>query len=241
MKKGKLILIMAAICMTSMLVSRVTAVEDYVGVTVGDKYEFTATFEYEVNNTGNLTAYLDFSLEILEIQPEANNPTWGDYKPVVFSLIGTWSGTNITMTPLNDTMRKITGTEYNTSFNWNDTVDVYESYNNKYLPSSPKFVWLIPILTGSRTVTLESSTEDAKTRWDEKGVMVQYERSITQENITTGTIEREDIIVALKTADDPTFIIALSVSLVIAGTVAAIAIFMLYKKGKLKFPRKITS
>ena len=106
---------------------------------------------------------------ILEIQPELNNPTWGDYKPVVFSLVGTWSGTNITWTPLNDTLRKITGTEFNTSFSWNDTIDVYESYDNKYMPASPKFVWLIPILTGSRTVTLNSDTEDATTRWDEKG------------------------------------------------------------------------
>jgi hypothetical protein len=242
LKKIKFILLLTTFFMTAILVSHVSAAEDYVGVVAGDKYEFTATFEYEVNNTGNLTAHVEFSLEILEIQPELNNPTWGDYKPVVFLLKGTWGGTNITETPLNDTLKKITGTDYNTSFTWNDTVDVYESYDNKYLPASPKFVWLIPILTGSRTVTLESSTETAKTRWDDNGVMVQYERAITQEDITTGAIEREDIKISLKKTDTSALIIALSITLVSIGIVIAL-LFVLHKKGKinLKRPRKITS
>ncbi|MHA1997266.1 MAG: hypothetical protein ACTSU9_04050 [Promethearchaeota archaeon] len=207
---------------------------DYVGVNVGNKLDYIAKMEYKINSSTNLVTKLNFSIEVVELGLEQNHPQDGNYTPVVFRIFGSWTGDNLTNTPVNETLRKITGNDYNTTFDWNVTDDIYDNIENKFMPSSPKLLWIIATITGSRTVTIDSTNDIGKSSWNTKGVLVVYKRTLIEEDSDTGYYERK--VISIEVKDNSVLVTTVSL-LSILGISVALVLFVLYKKGKIP-PRK---
>ena len=223
--------LLGCIIPTLMMQPARAAVEDYVGIKVGENYGFTATFKYKVNDSEMLTANLDFKLTINEILNETN-AIFYFYSPVNITIEGKMTGDNVTQTPLNTTLPIITGAGMNASYKWDEEKNSIIS-NSLFPLGIFNLGWAINQYYSDTYYKMVSKTEFEKmtqiSSWNGKGVLASYNTVYEFNNDTSGEYEYQYVQVTLK-QDNYTIWIVAGVS----GAVAAVVVIgYLYKKGKI--------